>query len=158
MQVKMDGWQAGLRFSAAHFIPSHNKCSRLHGHDYAIMVRIWGDPIDGIVVDYDDISRDVISIIGKMDHKLLIPTLSDIISHKCSGGVCEILYNNKRISVSESDVCLCETKSSSSEDLSRYISEQLAGRLKDMKNVKGLEIGVQEGPGQGAYSEVIMNE
>ena len=158
MQVKMDGWQAGLRFSAAHFLPSHNKCSRLHGHDYAIMVRIWGEPVDGILVDYDDISRDVMSIIGAMDHKLIIPTLSDIIKHKCGDGVCEISYNNKWLSVAESDVCLCETRSSSSEDLSKYIMEKLAERLKDMKNVKGLEIGVQEGPGQGAYSEVIMNE
>lgn len=158
MQVKMDGWQAGLRFSAAHFIPSHNKCSRLHGHDYAIMVRIWGDPVDGIVVDYDDITRYVMSIIGVMDHKLLIPTRSDVIKHVCSNGICEISYNDKKLSVAESDVCLCDTTSSSSEDLSKHISMKLAEKLKDAKNVKGLEIGVQEGPGQGAYSEVIINE
>ncbi|MEM0155990.1 MAG: 6-carboxytetrahydropterin synthase [Thermoplasmataceae archaeon] len=158
MQVIVDGWQAGLRFSAAHFIPSHNKCSRLHGHDYAIMVRIWGDPVDGIVVDYDEVYRYVMSAIAPMDHKLLVPALSDVIGHTCSGGICEISYGNKKLTVPQSDVCICNTESSSSEDLSNMISKDLADKLRKLGNVKGIEIGVQEGPGQGAYSEVILNE
>jgi 6-pyruvoyltetrahydropterin/6-carboxytetrahydropterin synthase len=158
MQVIVDGWQAGLRFSAAHFIPSHNKCSRLHGHDYAIMVRIWGDPVDGIVVDYDEVYRYVMSTIAPMDHKLLVPTLSAVIAHSCSEGICEITYGSKKLTVPQTDVCLCNAESSSSEDLSRLISHELADKLRNLKNVKGIEIGVQEGPGQGAYSEVILNE
>lgn len=154
----MDGWQAGLRFSAAHFIPSHNKCSRLHGHDYAIMVRIWGDPVDGIVVDYDDMYRLVMGVIGVMDHKLLVPIKGNTVKHICRDGNCEVTYGNKKMTVAETDVCLLNTESSSSEDLSKYISRLLSEKLSDMKNVKGLEIGVQEGPGQGAYSEVILNE
>ena len=43
MQIIIDGWDAGIKFSACHFIPGHDKCSRLHGHIYAIHAKIFGN-------------------------------------------------------------------------------------------------------------------
>ena len=43
MILEIDGEHSGIRFSASHFIPRHEKCSRLHGHTYILRLRLDGD-------------------------------------------------------------------------------------------------------------------
>ena len=43
MILEIDGGHSGIRFSACHFIPHHDKCSRLHGHSYILRLRLEGD-------------------------------------------------------------------------------------------------------------------
>ena len=37
---------AACKFSAAHFLAGHPKCSRLHGHNYHVRVKLSGE-LDG---------------------------------------------------------------------------------------------------------------
>jgi len=69
MWIELDGWQAKLRFSACHFIPNHPKCGNLHGHTYAMSVKIVGQQIDNFVMDFEDLKRDIGEICEMLDHK-----------------------------------------------------------------------------------------
>ena len=65
-----------FRIEAAHRLPnlpSHHKCSRLHGHSFVIEVHLSGD-IDkkyGWVMDFADISGAFQSVYKRLDHHYL---------------------------------------------------------------------------------------
>lgn len=60
-------------FDAAHFIPGHPKCGRLHGHTYAVRILIEAAIAHGkrphYLVDYGAIKNAV----NLLDHKLITP-------------------------------------------------------------------------------------
>lgn len=158
MEIQIDGWKVNLRFSAAHFIPSHSKCSRLHGHDYAVKLRIFGEAVDGILIDFVEVKKSVREIISEMDHKLLVPKGERISHHKIENGECIVSYDGKRIVASMNDVFLCDTETSSSEELSALVASKLSKMIQFKSNVKRIAVCVEEGPGQGAFVEMVLNE
>lgn len=63
-----------FRFSAAHQIPNHPKCGRLHGHNYSVLVALDAVALeDGMVMDYAIMSDIVRQVVDPMDHKYLQP-------------------------------------------------------------------------------------
>jgi 6-pyruvoyltetrahydropterin/6-carboxytetrahydropterin synthase len=62
-------------FSAAHTIPGHPKCGRVHGHNYEVTIILSGDKLDdmGMLVDYSEMDRLIKPTIDAMDHKFLLP-------------------------------------------------------------------------------------
>ena len=63
--IEIDGWRSNIRFSSAHIIPEYEKCGRLHGHTYAVHVKVRGLPDkNGIILDFSilkDIIKDTLS-------------------------------------------------------------------------------------------------
>ena len=66
-------------FDAAHFLKDYNgKCSNIHGHHWFIEIEIISDTIQeygnykGMVIDFNDIKRDLKTEIDKFDHTLII--------------------------------------------------------------------------------------
>lgn len=60
-------------FSAAHHIPGHPKCGKLHGHNYTVTVYVEG-PLSSdkaMVLDYHELDTIVQPIIKAFDHKNL---------------------------------------------------------------------------------------
>jgi len=69
-----------FHFEAAHHLPGHRgKCARLHGHSYRLEVTLSGpikdapgQPDHGMVMDFEDLSRIVLtSILERLDHSML---------------------------------------------------------------------------------------
>lgn len=63
-------------FSAAHSLrglPDEHQCSRLHGHNYVVVVRISADSLDprGFVIDYGDLGFVKEFIDSQWDHQNL---------------------------------------------------------------------------------------
>ena len=60
-------------FTAAHRIPWHEKCSRMHGHTWKVRVEVEGeiDVAKGILVDFGEVGRAISEIIDPWDHKFL---------------------------------------------------------------------------------------
>lgn len=64
------------RFEAAHrlpMVPLEHRCSRLHGHTYAVEIAVRG-PMDGEsgwVIDYASIDAVAAPAIDELDHRLL---------------------------------------------------------------------------------------
>ncbi|MCL5800489.1 MAG: 6-pyruvoyl tetrahydropterin synthase family protein [Candidatus Thermoplasmatota archaeon] len=154
MQLEVDGWKTDIRFSAAHFIPSHTKCSRLHGHDYFVRAKIFGETEGEFVVDYLEVIQQLKFITARMDHRLLVPTKSDISRYTITGDTCIISYGEKEIRVSRNDIFELPATSSASEEISRYVAEELRDQLSGNKNIEKIMVCVDEGPGMGACYEI----
>jgi 6-pyruvoyltetrahydropterin/6-carboxytetrahydropterin synthase len=55
-------------FAAAHIITGHPKCGRMHGHNYQLLVRVYGKSSKWL--DFEKIKRGVDEIIDKKyDHR-----------------------------------------------------------------------------------------
>lgn len=158
MRLKVNGWDTGLRFSAAHFIPSHDKCSRLHGHDYCIDITVEGSDEGGFIIDFDILKQLAREVIYKMDHHVLVPSRKTSITYSISDDSVQVSYGGKNHSFSKEDVFFVDVDVTSSEQMSGYILNEIAGKLKRNKNISRLEVCLYEGPGQGACTSRNMND
>lgn len=94
-------------FSAAHSIPGHYKCGRIHGHNFKVEVEISGEVKNGMVMDFFDLKKEVNEIIAKFDHALL----NELIEIPTSENICIAIYQELkkrgfkvvRVKVSEND-------------------------------------------------------
>ncbi len=72
------------KFSAAHSIPGHEKCGRVHGHNFRVEVEIEGDVREnGMVMDFFDLKKHLKEVLVEFDHRLLneiidIPTSENL--------------------------------------------------------------------------------
>jgi len=74
MHLEINGWDADIKFSACHFIPGHDKCSRLHGHIYAVHARVTGEQNErGMLLDFITLKNALRSVAEELDHRVLIP-------------------------------------------------------------------------------------
>ena len=109
-------------FSAAHYLRGYNgDCSSLHGHNWVVQAYAQADGLDeiGIALDFRSLKREIDDILSKLDH-----------------------------------VCLNEFEpfknmNPTSENLAKYIFEELSGRL-NSDSVKVSKVRVCESPGSGA--------
>lgn len=150
MMLEIDGWKVGIKFAASHFIPGHYKCSRLHGHDYGIRIRIYGDK-GCVLYDFVELKKKLRSIVEELDHHLLLPKSQEFIKHRIEGDQVIIEFEGKSYSVPMQDVIFLDVKLTTAEELSRYVAKRLMENVKFPPNVKGIEVAVDEGPGQGVW-------
>jgi len=55
-------------FAAAHIIAGHPKCGRMHGHNYMLLVKVYGSSTEWL--DFEDIKKTVDRLIDeKYDHR-----------------------------------------------------------------------------------------
>lgn len=55
-------------FAAAHIIAGHPKCGRMHGHNYTLLVKIYGQSNEWL--DFEEVKRTVDQLIDeKYDHR-----------------------------------------------------------------------------------------
>jgi 6-pyruvoyltetrahydropterin/6-carboxytetrahydropterin synthase len=61
------------QFDAAHYIPEHEKCGRLHGHTWHVTVFIGGSIDEGtnMLLDFHDLNAVVRPMISKLDHTVI---------------------------------------------------------------------------------------
>ncbi len=153
-RLVLDGKELGFRFSACHVIPGHPKCGRLHGHTYHVTIEIEGerrDP-DGFVVDFDEVKRIVREILEELDHRVLVPTESELFDVKNSDDEVEVrtVPDGKRYVFPREDVAFVPTPTLSAEDLAGYLLDEITSRMEDTDNVTEVRVRVDEGWGQGA--------
>ncbi len=159
MFIEIDGWMAKLRFSACHFIPNHPKCGCLHGHTYAISVKLEGEQRGEFIIDFEIVKGIVNKICDTLDHKVLIAEKDPrLFIEKKEDVSIEITGSKKRYVLPREDVVFLPTRSVSAEDLCRYFASEMAGALrsKGTDNIKRLFVRVDEGIGQGAGCEIEL--
>jgi len=150
-RIEIDGWATGLTFSASHFIPRHGKCGRLHGHTYAVHVRIRGEPDEnGLIADFGNVKKAVREVISELDHKVLLPMKSKELQIKKAEGHYSITSGENRYVLPESDVVELPIVAPTAEEVALFILERLYIVL-GAPHLKEIEIGLDEGVGQGAW-------
>jgi 6-pyruvoyltetrahydropterin/6-carboxytetrahydropterin synthase len=149
--VTIDGWRANIRFSSAHIIPEYKKCGRLHGHTYAVHAKIKGK-LDkkGIILDFSLLKETLKEIVNELDHKILIPNESKILKIEKEKEKVTIFILEKHYIFPVDDCVFLPLSSTSAENLAGYILEKLYSKVSLIKNIDSIEIGVDEGYGQGA--------
>ncbi len=157
MILRVEGAHNRINFSAAHFIPSIEKCSRLHGHDYTVDLELEGEPRDGILIDYGIVKNALRRLVDTFDHKVLLPESSSMSMITCNTKECFVTYGDKQFRFPISDVYMLERKITSSEMIADYLAEQMRTKLKQYKNLKRINICVYEGPGQCTCQELPFN-
>ena len=150
MKIKIDGWKCNLTFSSAHFLTEYSKCSLLHGHTYAVHVIVEGKVVKDIVIDFKVVKNTIRQIIAKIDHKMIIPTNGEFDIKKNND--IEIMHGNKRYIFPKEDCVFLPIYSSSAENLATYILKKLVDKINSV-NITKVEIGIDEGYGQGAWEK-----
>ena len=150
--IVIDGWKAKIRFSAAHVIPEYEKCGRLHGHSYAVHARLFGSLDEkGIIIDFSIAKQILKDISDTFDHKVIIPNKSTVVSTKKDHQSIELQSLGKKYVFPEIDCVLLPISSSSAEHLAEYVLHQFLEKLGTDHNLTKIEIGIDEGYGQGAW-------
>ena len=73
MELILRGQDCGFTWAAAHLLPGHFKCSRMHGHNYVLDVEIKGKPKNGMIVDFVEVKKRLREAVEEFDHKLMLP-------------------------------------------------------------------------------------
>ena len=152
MYLEINGWETNIRFSACHFIPRHDKCGRLHGHIYAISARIHGGQQEnGMVFDFIDLKRAMREIADDLDHRVLLPGNSSIVSLDLGETSIDVDVEGKHYSFPVEDCAVLDVSVCSAEELAKFVLGVLTEKVDLAPNINSLEIGVDEGRGQGAW-------
>jgi len=153
--LEMDGWKNNIRFSSAHMIFDHDKCGFLHGHTYAIHLKVFGEKDkNGFIIDFSILKSALKKIADQLDHRVLIPEKNDFVT--INNNEIEICHEEKKYILPKIDCVILPIKSSTAENLSEYLLENLLSQLTITKNIKKICLGLDEGFGQGAVVEKIV--
>lgn len=157
MYLEIDGGYSGIRFSACHFIPRHEKCSRLHGHSYIVRLRLEGDiGAEGMIMDFVVLKKALKAMIDELDHRTLLPTLSQDVKLEVTEESVEAVSCGKRYVFPREDVVLLDVPNTTAEEMSKMMTLRLVSDIEFPDNVKSVSVGLDEERGQTAwYTEVL---
>ena len=153
MELVIEGKTQGLKWSAAHVIPNHPKCGRLHGHDYTLDIKIlMPESVQnmktvkekGYLLDYGDVKKAAKEIIEPLDHKFLVPNSA---STKASTKVGGDRIEYQEITTPARMACFLPVEVVSSENLSLYFKNKMMEAFPDYVII----CKVNEGEGQGVW-------
>ncbi|MGC8663535.1 MAG: 6-pyruvoyl trahydropterin synthase family protein [Thermoplasmata archaeon] len=157
MILEINGWDLNIKFSASHFIPYHGKCSRLHGHDYGLRVKIEGDLNDEhMIIDFIELKAILRALVEDMDHHVLIPKNSDIISVEEIEARVIVSFDDKEYIFPVEDVYYVDVEVTTAEELVNYLLKELIKKLNLPENVRKIELCLDEGIGQGVCTEMML--
>ena len=155
--IYINGWKEKIRFSSAHVIPEYEKCGRLHGHTYAVHVKLFGEPDKkGIILDFSIIKEQLMYLVKKLDHKIIIPKNSKFAKIKIDKNSVHMNTLGKKYVFPKEDCILLPIDSTSAEKLSYYILENFIKKIKNYTNLEKIELGIDEGFGQGARISINL--
>ncbi|MBS7288158.1 MAG: 6-carboxytetrahydropterin synthase [Candidatus Freyarchaeota archaeon] len=144
--------RADLIFSAAHFLFSHEKCARLHGHNYKVRVEASSTILseDQMVVDFFTIRSAVKSVCEPLDHRVLVPTKTEELTFTEEGDEVHIFLSDRRYVFPRNDVVLLPIEATTAEKIAEYLYHQLKGILPTNVHLK---VSVEEAEGATATFE-----
>ncbi len=151
IRLELDGWEKSISFSASHILPGHDKCGRLHGHNYAIHAKIWGEPSsEGVVYDFLPIKSKLRDIADSLDHRIIVPEKGDEVNVKDSE--VELQIQGKRYIFPKTDAVILEIERATAEEMAMYVLKRVLEEIDFPDNITEVEIGIDESRGQGAWA------
>lgn len=122
---------AAANFSAAHHLPGYNgACANIHGHNYIVETTVQCTRLDetGIGIDLKILKGELAALVEKFDHK----NLNDL----------DIFQSSSRESIP------------SSENIARYIFEQMKNRIGERAHVSKVIVRENSGSSVAYMPEV----
>jgi 6-pyruvoyltetrahydropterin/6-carboxytetrahydropterin synthase len=146
-----------LVFCSGHFITySGDQCERIHGHNYRVAVEVEDDlDVNHYVFDFIALKDLTRSIVDELDHRMLLPTRSDLIRLEEDGPNWLVRYRDRRWSFPRNECALIPIANTTAE----LLADHIAGRLRVEVAARGLptprvlRVEVEESFGQSAEVE-----
>ena len=147
--------RGALRFAAAHFATFRDDCEPLHGHNYAVTVRLGGSLTvkESWILDFSEAKQIARSICRELDHKFILQTQSRAFSIEHTHGTYRIGFRERHYVMPESDVAPLPIDNSTVERLAEWFAGRFAAELKALgtSNIGSVTVGVEEVPGQTGW-------
>lgn len=159
--LQIDGWRSNVRFSSCHMLLRHDKCSRIHGHSYAVHLKVAGELDENhMLADFGEIKKALRELVDELDHRTLIPTKNPdiIISEDPQNGSITVDMMGKVYTFPISDTIKVPVPATTVEELSIYLMDRFLEKVDLPKGVHEISLGVDEGWGQGAWSTRSLRE
>lgn len=151
--IRIDGWRSSIRFDAAHMIPGHPKCGRLHGHTYAIHAEVHGaQGASGFIMDFGEVKAALKRIADRLDHHVLLPGKSPGARLTVGAGMVSFDADGKRYEFPQEDAEVLPIEHTSAESLAEHVADLLVSEVRFPSTVSRIEIGVDESYGKGAWT------
>jgi len=143
-----------LQFCSAHFILHKGGREPLHGHNFHVTVILEGDlTTDHYVIDFGDVKAAARRACAALDHRVLLPGRSDDIHLVAAGQRISVLHGADLLFVLPvGDVCILPLANVTTEQLARYLSNEIVDLLpaEAQQSLQVIEVHVEETPGQRA--------
>ncbi|TET29561.1 MAG: 6-carboxytetrahydropterin synthase [Candidatus Heimdallarchaeota archaeon] len=151
MPFEIDFEDPRIGFAAAHFIIGHDKCGRLHGHNYFIKVKISGDINEQhMVLDYGLLKEELKKLVKPLDHKVLIPAEAEGLQIEKEKESVEVITCDKRYLLPVEDVVHLPIPATTAEELAKYFHQE----LQKIWSKFVIRVTIEEAPGASAtYTE-----
>ena len=148
-----------LTFSCAHFVIGEHFHEALHGHNYNILVNVYGTQgKDNMVINFHEIKRILKPLVDTIDHHILIPTKNRFVNliEKGEQLVLQVPHIGKEYEFPKSDVVMLPIENTTVEEMSHYFVKMLA-KNKEMKqgNISQVTVTIYEYEGQGVTTELF---
>ena len=157
--IKVDGWRSGIRFDAAHVIPHHPKCGRLHGHTYALHAEVSGDvdPKTGFVMDFGTVKDVLRDVADRLDHHVLVQAKSPHFQPKKLGTSVHFEIGLKHYAIPEEDALLLPIEATTAEAMCEYVADEILSAVQFPPTARRLDVGLDETYGKGAWATRILS-
>lgn len=151
-----------FKFSASHFtIFGAGRAERLHGHNYYVYCEIElasVDPNLGLAFDFNLVKPMIREATEALDEYVLVPQKSSYLKIETDSSQVKVRFGSKQYSFPIEDTQLLPVVNITSEELARFIAEDLHARLKQhpeaLGRIRTFSIGVQESRGQTVFFQI----
>lgn len=131
-------WEMGHRL-----IHHNGSCRNMHGHSYRLEVELEGDvdPVTGMVLDFQEISRMVKPVVAELDHAFLCFNQdTGLITFLEQHGMKKVVVDFE----------------STSENICRFFLAKISPALAGRKNLRRVRVTVQETASSRATMELEL--
>ncbi len=139
-------------FSAAHFITfAGDICERIHGHNYAVKVRVEG-PLDEnrYVVDFIALRDAVLAVTSTLDHHVILPRDHAEIIVTSDDRETTARFRERRWVFPNEDCVILPVINTTAEEIARLIAKRVIATTFERfgSALSSIEVAVDENQGQ----------
>lgn len=158
--IRVDGWRSGIRFDAAHVIPHHPKCGRLHGHTYALHAEVHGDvdPDTGFIMDFGTVKDVLREVADRLDHHVLVQTKSPHFDVHEGEDAVEFTIGGKRYVIPRADAHPLPIEATTAEAMCEHVVDEILRLVAFPATAMRLDIGLDESYGKGAWASRTLHQ
>jgi len=146
-----------LVFCSGHFITyAGDQCERIHGHNYRVAVEVEDDLDENhYVFDFIALKDLTCEITDELDHRMLLPTQSRLITLAEDGPNWLVRYGDRHWSFPRDECALLPIANTTAELLAGYVADRLRERMlaQGLSLPRLVRVEVEESFGQSAEVE-----
>lgn len=147
-----------LIFSCAHFVIGEKFFEPLHGHNYKILINIYGNQgKDNMIIDFRLIKSILVPIVDTLDHHIIIPEKNKYLEITEQGEqlIVTIPHIDKEYEFPKTDTVILPIENTTVEELSHYFVNVLTNNEElKRENIDQVTVTVFEYEGQGVTFEL----